>query len=622
MPATTQRRARSTLTKVKPYAKSAIKIPHGDVGNNSSDSLLYARSQGAPGGLPDIPGFPTYAQCKRIEETYLNSLSNRKQPKALITQTLFDDIWDVLHDHECSIGTPQFRFWVRKMFVLNYPQTALTGPTSRGSLTPVVMHDARPVAVREQLYEVLCYCHALAKHGGRDKTCAVVRAHYSWVPKELTAQFVKACPTCTLKRSGNPDLVAMMKEQAKGPASATATVVGELNLPVPLDETPKDYAAVPYWGPGPNDPKFKILQELEREKLHHFSSGARDREDNIRNIGRYLLTSQRSASPETSPDFPETPLLQANASIPSLCLPSLSPPHSPSGSAALGIAPLYDGRWESLYNHPSTRLSGTYADSQGSGSPTGGIMHSEILSNDVVMPLSSCSPDRTLSLPPLMRALCEGTVGNTVPIMRSPPKHLFLQSEPLSQDAHIDPALLMDGPIDESFIDFSGGPGREQTPKKPSPPRVRPSQPSFSNRIAPHTVSPNAQGSLGSGMYRRAAPPSPLDFSCLLNIGISPDRLLLRDQPSPMPTPTRLFGFGPGLGFAHVAFSRSGSSRSLSVDMRSPRTPVDRKVEQERGPVGLVESVDGMQLSGNRGMRNMWGSTPGLSDIGADRWLT
>ncbi|KAA1478181.1 hypothetical protein DENSPDRAFT_760260, partial [Dentipellis sp. KUC8613] len=152
---------------------------------------------------PDILGFPSFDEYKRLEAAYLNSLSDRKQGKALIPQAMFEQIWDVLHDPECLAGSAQFRFWVRKMFVLRFPQTTLHAPASDAALTPVVLHDNRPVAIREQLYEVLCYCHALARHGGRDKTCAAIRAHYSWVPKELTAKFVKACPTCTLKRSGN-----------------------------------------------------------------------------------------------------------------------------------------------------------------------------------------------------------------------------------------------------------------------------------------------------------------------------------------------------------------------------------------------------------------------------------
>ncbi|KIK93595.1 hypothetical protein PAXRUDRAFT_105234, partial [Paxillus rubicundulus Ve08.2h10] len=154
----------------------------------------------------DQPGLPTYVQYKRIEAAYLNSLSPRKRDKALITQTMFDKIWDVIHQPEaCNIETPQFRFWVRKMFTLSQPQGRETEDNDDDScdLPAVVLHENRPVAVKEQLYELFCYCHSQAGHAGRDKTCAVIRQHYSWVPKELTAQFVKACPTCTLKRSGN-----------------------------------------------------------------------------------------------------------------------------------------------------------------------------------------------------------------------------------------------------------------------------------------------------------------------------------------------------------------------------------------------------------------------------------
>ncbi|KAI0063319.1 hypothetical protein BV25DRAFT_1768357, partial [Artomyces pyxidatus] len=152
----------------------------------------------------DVPGFPTYEQYKHIEDVYMASLSGRKQFKALISQELFDQIWDVLNGSPKLIGTAQFRFWVRKMFTLTYPQTNMS-PRPEDAPVPqlMIMHDSRPVAIKEQLYEVLCYCHALSGHGGRDKTCAVIRGQYSWIPKELIAQFVKACPTCTLKRSGN-----------------------------------------------------------------------------------------------------------------------------------------------------------------------------------------------------------------------------------------------------------------------------------------------------------------------------------------------------------------------------------------------------------------------------------
>ncbi|KAH9061962.1 hypothetical protein EDB87DRAFT_1610538 [Lactarius vividus] len=213
----------------KPYSRTGLKGVLGTLDLNSGDAVvpttldspyypfhveipqLEAPNQSrftVPNGSRDVTGFPTYEQYQRIEEEYLTSLSERKQPKALISQSLFDKIYAVLQNgSEDRASTAQFRFWVRKMFVLAYPQTSF-GHNTRQTPEPVVLHDKRPVAIKEQLYEVLCYCHAIARHGGRDKTCATLRLHYSWVPKELTAKFVKACPTCTLKRSGNPDLLS------------------------------------------------------------------------------------------------------------------------------------------------------------------------------------------------------------------------------------------------------------------------------------------------------------------------------------------------------------------------------------------------------------------------------
>ena len=148
-------------------------------------------------------GLPSREMYTQLEDDYIKSLSVRKQEKALLTQQMFDHVWDVLHDPDaCKVGTPQFRWWVRKMFVLAY--TASNGADA--DLKPVVMHEDRPVVVKDQIYDVLSYCHLLANHGGRDRTTAVVREHYSWVPKELVARFVKVCPTCTFKRTGTVEL--------------------------------------------------------------------------------------------------------------------------------------------------------------------------------------------------------------------------------------------------------------------------------------------------------------------------------------------------------------------------------------------------------------------------------
>ncbi|CCL99804.1 uncharacterized protein FIBRA_01828 [Fibroporia radiculosa] len=162
---------------------------------------------------PDL-GMPSPTQYKIIEEEYISSLHVRKREKALLTQAMFDNIWDVLHDPTASrVGTPQFRWWVRKMFTLSYTRSLLT-PAEIESIEalgsppmPIVLHENRPIALKDQIYEILCYCHSLANHGGRDKTTAVIREHYSWIPKELISQFVRACPTCIFKKTRSMELV-------------------------------------------------------------------------------------------------------------------------------------------------------------------------------------------------------------------------------------------------------------------------------------------------------------------------------------------------------------------------------------------------------------------------------
>ena len=141
---------------------------------------------------------PTRAQYQEIESNYLACLSPRRQGKALISQSIFDRIWDVLHNSNSQTENPQFRFWARKMFTLSNAH----GFATTGMPQEVLLHDGLLVAVQEQIYDLLCYCHASTNHGGRDKTCALIRKYYTWVPKDLVASFVKACPTCNNKKKG------------------------------------------------------------------------------------------------------------------------------------------------------------------------------------------------------------------------------------------------------------------------------------------------------------------------------------------------------------------------------------------------------------------------------------
>lgn len=149
--------------------------------------------QWAPTEAPeeDQLGMPTRAQWNKIMGRYLANLHPSKREKALISQDMHQMIYQTLIEPDVvRIGTPQFRFWCRKMFQVVDANGAL-----------VITNGGRPIAVKEYIYDILCMCHEESGHSGRDKTCKVLRDYYTWIPKELTASFVKACPTCAVKRS-------------------------------------------------------------------------------------------------------------------------------------------------------------------------------------------------------------------------------------------------------------------------------------------------------------------------------------------------------------------------------------------------------------------------------------
>jgi len=65
----------------------------------------------------------------------------------------------------------------------------------------VVGHQGKPVAIREDIYDILVHCHDQCDHGGRDRTVEVVKDFYRWIPKVIIGEFVKHCPGCSMKRA-------------------------------------------------------------------------------------------------------------------------------------------------------------------------------------------------------------------------------------------------------------------------------------------------------------------------------------------------------------------------------------------------------------------------------------
>lgn len=151
---------------------------------------FYSQSTPPEETFDDEDQIPSVDEFRAIIDDYLNNLSPKKRDKALVDQHRYCLIQQVLRDpRNTAISTAQFRFWVKKMFQLQ-PGT-----------TDLVCHDNKPVAMKEQIYDILVKAHREAHHGGRDKTSALVRRRFSWIPKELVARFVRHCPFCITRRN-------------------------------------------------------------------------------------------------------------------------------------------------------------------------------------------------------------------------------------------------------------------------------------------------------------------------------------------------------------------------------------------------------------------------------------
>ncbi|KAF8064224.1 hypothetical protein FPV67DRAFT_1504023 [Lyophyllum atratum] len=201
------RQRASSSTSSKPYSR-----PTTPDTPSKRQSIDIAQQESVQTTVISKPGYPTYAQYKNIEDNYLATLTPSRREKALISQKLFDRIWAVLHSPDKGTETAQFRFWVRKQFTFGIIKSksssaASTEAPSETEAEPnqtVLLHEKNLVAVQDQIYDILCYSHGMSGHAGRDKTVIAVRQHYTWIPKELVARFIKACPTCVAKKCGLP----------------------------------------------------------------------------------------------------------------------------------------------------------------------------------------------------------------------------------------------------------------------------------------------------------------------------------------------------------------------------------------------------------------------------------
>ncbi|ERF77076.1 hypothetical protein EPUS_06294 [Endocarpon pusillum Z07020] len=194
-PYSLQQLSQHPLAQSPRYSNHHDPYQHSDVESQESANERTMLSEPV---LPPLDGFPDIKEFDRLINFYVESLSSKKQDKALIHARRARNIKAVLIDKKTTaVESAQFRFWVKKMFTLMPDDSKI--PESKRK----ICHEGKPVAIREKLFKILTRAHKQCQHGGRDKTSAQVRRVYSWVPKELISRFVKICPTCKARRGCN-----------------------------------------------------------------------------------------------------------------------------------------------------------------------------------------------------------------------------------------------------------------------------------------------------------------------------------------------------------------------------------------------------------------------------------
>lgn len=222
-------------------------------------------------------GFSSRAQHDWCVEQYLGGMCEKKRAKALIVRVLsskisirftcrrddtnrsclffhqdistYERVLGVLFDEtDKKTETAQFRWWVRRTFRL------IKDP--RGHY---LLHENRPLAVKEQIYDILVYCHSECGHGGRDKTSAVARRFFSWIPKDVVSRFVSVCPGCQARSRKEGDYF-----NVKGVDGyyAVNEKVRELSI-ARGHAIPESYALTPPFQPSLATGMVKLLKSLE-----------------------------------------------------------------------------------------------------------------------------------------------------------------------------------------------------------------------------------------------------------------------------------------------------------------------------------------------------------------------
>ncbi|KAI5887633.1 uncharacterized protein SCHCODRAFT_02692297 [Schizophyllum commune H4-8] len=180
-------------------------------------------------------GLLTCDQYKNdVEARFLAPLSAAQRSKALISRANYDTIVAALDSTDpaviASLRTSEipderahYIRWAANTFTLAYGPAGLR-----------LLENDRPVAVQDELYDILCAAHAAVDHGPFDATYEHLCAAHARIPRKLVAMFVRLCPTCLGAQSGNDNLVdlavaeATMENDAKRAHDGSLTAIRKL----------------------------------------------------------------------------------------------------------------------------------------------------------------------------------------------------------------------------------------------------------------------------------------------------------------------------------------------------------------------------------------------------------
>ncbi|XP_013396219.1 KRAB-A domain-containing protein 2-like isoform X2 [Lingula anatina] len=135
-----------------------------------------------------------YETFHKLLDQHLATINESRRQKYLITQEMYEKIVSTVQvkSGEKSQYGATFKFWCKTNFKIEeIGQRKIL----------YCIKTSRPVATKEDLFDVLANCHKRVQHSGRDKTFEEVKRNYSWIPRRAVSFYLQTCRECHSKKA-------------------------------------------------------------------------------------------------------------------------------------------------------------------------------------------------------------------------------------------------------------------------------------------------------------------------------------------------------------------------------------------------------------------------------------